>query len=104
MGDKSIALFNGLSYLLKALNTNESSNRFESLWKAFNSIYRYIGKYENENNCLINLRNFMIQNESLFLNSKNIVKNEETSDLRKKIQFRNLILNDYPTPSHTVGY
>lgn len=46
----------------------------------------------------------MIKNEILFLNSKNIVKNEETSDLRKKIQFRNLILNDYPTPSHTVGY
>lgn len=104
IGDKSTTLFNSLSYLLKALNTNESSNKFEKLWKAFNSIYRYIGKYENENNCLINLRNFMIQNESLFLNSKNIVKNEETSFLRKKIQFRNLILNDYPTLNHTVGY
>ena len=104
VGDKSTTLFNCLSYLLKALNTNESSNKFEKLWKAFNAIYRYIGKNENENNCLINLRKFMIKNEILFLNSKNIVKNEETSDLRKKIQFRNLILNDYPTPSHTVGY
>jgi hypothetical protein len=104
MGDKSIALFNGLSYLLKALNTNESSNRFESLWKAFNSIYRYIGKNENENTCLINLRTFMVNNESLFNYSKNIVKNYETSELRKKIQFRNLILNDYPTKNHTVAY
>ena len=104
IGNKSTTLFNSLSYLLKALNTNESSNKFEKLWKSFNAIYRYIGKYENENNCLINLRKFIIKNEIFFSNSKSIVKNEETSDLRKKIQFRNLILNDYSTSSHTVGY
>jgi hypothetical protein len=39
VGDKSTTLFNCLSYLLKALNTNESSNKFEKLWKAFNAIY-----------------------------------------------------------------
>jgi len=101
---KSTALFNSFSYLVKALNTQESSHKFERLWKAFNAIYRYIGKSENDNTCHINLRNFLLSNESLFNYSKTIVKDFDRKILRKKIQFRNLILNDYPTKNHTVSF
>ena len=102
--DKSISLFNSLSYLVKALNTQESSHKFERLWKAFNAIYRYIGKSENDNTCHINLRDFLLSNDSLFNYSKKIVNNYDRKILRKKIQFRNLILNDYPTKNHTVSF
>lgn len=101
---KSTALFNSLSYLVKALNTQESSHRFERLWKSFNAIYRYIGKSDNDNTCHINLRNFLLSNENLFNHSKTIVKNYDRKILRKKIQFRNLILNDFPAKNHTVSF
>jgi len=101
---KAISLFNSLSYLVKALNTQESSHKFERLWKAFNAIYRYIGKSENDNTCHINLRNFLLSKESLFNYSKTIVKDFDHKILRKKIQFRNLILNDYSTKNHTVSF
>jgi hypothetical protein len=102
--EKSNALFNATSYLLKALSTDESSNKFEKLWKAFNSIYRYIGKSENENECHRKLRHFLTDNSSLFSQSTNKVSKLNKTVLRKKLRLRDLILNDYKTKNHTVTY
>lgn len=102
--DKSIAVFNATSYLLKAQSTNESSEKFEKLWKSFNSIYRYIGKSENENECHRELRKFLITNKTLFPLSTAKVSTLNKTILRKKLRLRDLILNDYKTKNLTVTY
>jgi hypothetical protein len=102
--DKSIALFNATSYVLKGIATKEPSEKFEKLWKAFNSIYRYIGQSKNDNECHIKTREFLLNNQSLFLNCKNIAQSLTKEILRDKIRFRDLILNDYETKELTVSF
>ena len=102
--DKSIAIFNSTSYLLKALSSDESSEKFEKLWKAFNSIYRYIGKSENDNTCHIELRKYLINNKSLFPLSTTEVSSLDKKFLRNNLRLRDLILNDYKTKNRTVSF
>jgi hypothetical protein len=102
--EKSISLFNSASYFLKAKSTNDSSGRFEKLWKAFNSIYRFLGNSLSENECHIYLREFLISNHNTFSLSQAKVSTIDKSVLRQKLRLRDLILNDYETKSHTVAF
>lgn len=102
--EKSYAIFNAVSYLLKANITNESSGKFEKLWKAFNSIYRYFGNGKNENECHRIIRKSIIDNNTVFNISTNKVKDFDKNVLRKKIRLRDLILNDYETKNLTVTF
>ncbi len=102
--DKSITIFNSTSYLLKALSSDESSEKFEKLWKAFNSIYRYIGKSGNDNTCHIELRKYLINNKSLFPLSVTEVNSLDKKALRSNLRLRDLILNDYETKNLTVSF
>lgn len=102
--EKSFAIFNATSYLLKANTTNESSGKFEKLWKAFNSIYRYFGNGKNENDCHQILRKFIITNENIFSTSTNKAQLLNKGILRNKLRLRDLILNDYATKNLTVTF
>ena len=62
--DKSKAIQYALTYLLKSKIMSEESERFEKLWKAFNSIYYYFGNGANENECHRLMRNFILTNSS----------------------------------------
>lgn len=102
--EKAITLFNASSYILKALATTEASSRFEKLWRAFNSIYRYIGQSKNENDCHIRMRQFLLDNSAAFSASMSRVAKITKDELRDKIRFRDLILNDYETKELTVSF
>ena len=102
--EKSYALFNAISYLLKANIINESSGKFEKLWKAFNSIYRYFGNGKNENECHRIIRKFLIDNNAVFNLSIDKVKHFDKNLLRQKLRLRDLILNDYETKNLTVTF
>ncbi|MDP4203180.1 MAG: hypothetical protein Q8861_10820 [Bacteroidota bacterium] len=101
--EKSIALYNAISYLLKANITVETSGKFEKLWKAFNSIYRYFGNGKNENDCHRIIRKHIIYNSTLFGLSKANVNRFDSTSLRK-LRLRDLILNDYATKNLTVSF
>lgn len=102
--EKSIALYNSISYILKANASTEASGKFEKLWKAFNSIYRYFGNGKSENDCQRILRTFMLSNHNNFPLSKELVTDLDKDTLRKRIRLRDLILNDYETKNLTVTF
>lgn len=93
--DKSETLKYGLTFLLKALVETEPSTKFERLWKSFNSIYRYIGNGENENECHRVLRNYILNNRESFENTVDLVKDLSIEQLRKHLRVSELIQNDY---------
>jgi hypothetical protein len=102
--EKSIALYNSISYILKANASREASEKFEKLWKAFNSIYRYFGNGKSENDCQRILRTFLLNNHNQFSLSKEKVTNFNNDTLRERIRLRDLILNDYETKNLTVTF
>jgi hypothetical protein len=102
--DKSEALKYGLTYLFKALVETEPSTKFERLWKSFNSIYRYIGNGENENNCHRVLRNYILNNRESFERTVDLVKDLPVEQLRKHFRISDLIQNDYDSPSKVVAF
>ncbi|WP_320053216.1 HEAT repeat domain-containing protein [uncultured Acetobacteroides sp.] len=102
--DKSETLKYGLTFLLKALVETEPSTKFERLWKSFNSIYRYIGNGENENECHRVLRNYILNNRESFENTVDLVKDLSIEQLRKHLRVSELIQNDYDSPSKVVAF
>lgn len=102
--DKSEALKYGLTFLLKALVETEPSTRFERLWKSFNSIYRYIGNGENENNCHRILRSYILNNRESFENTVDLVKDMSVEQLRQHFRISELIQNDYDSQNKVVAF
>ena len=82
---KSKAIQYALTYLLKSKITNEESERFEKLWKAFNSIYYYYGNGANENECHRLMRSFILTNPTLFSKSLHKAKSITAKELQEKV-------------------
>ncbi len=101
---KSSVIFNALSYLLKSMATNEASEKFEKLWKSFNSIYKYIGNNQNEFNCQVELRNFLTIHNNKFNLITDKVTKLDNKILRSKLRLRDLILNNFDTKDKTVSF
>ncbi|AZA58612.1 MULTISPECIES: hypothetical protein [Flavobacteriales] len=102
--DKSKAIQYALTYLLKSKITNEQSERFEKLWKSFNSIYHYLGNGANENECHRLIRNFILTNPTLFSKSHRKAKAITIKELREKVRFYELLSNDYDTKEKIVSF
>ena len=101
---KSKAIQYALTYLMKSKITNEESERFEKLWKSFNSIYYYFGNGANENECHRLMRNFIIANPTLFPKSLYRARNIIAKELREKVRFNELLSNDYDTKEKIVSF
>lgn len=102
--DKAESLQYALTYLLKSKITSEPSERFEKLWKSFNSIYYYIGNGANENECHRLMRKFIIDNKSKFSKSVDKVKIITYDDLNEKVRFADLLQNDYDSKEKIVSF
>ncbi|SEH62951.1 hypothetical protein SAMN02927937_00554 [Paenimyroides aquimaris] len=102
--DKSKAIQYALTYLLKSKITNQESERFEKLWKSFNSIYYYFGNGANENECHRLMRSFILSNPTLFSKSKRRAKSITAKELREKVRFYELLSNDYDTKEKIVAF
>ena len=103
-GEKSVAIFNAISFLLKSFSTSEPSDRFEKLWKSFNAIYRYIGGAKKEFECHMRCREFIINNKNRFIGAVKLVTELSTEKLRDNLRLRDMILNDYETKSKTIDF
>lgn len=104
VNDKSRAIQYALTYLLKSKITNEESERFEKLWKAFNSIYYYFGNGANENECHRLMRSFILTNPTLFSKSLHKAKSITAKELQEKVRFYELLSNDYHTKEKIVSF
>lgn len=104
VNDKSKAIQYALTYLLKSKITNEESERFEKLWKSFNSIYYYFGNGANENECHRLMRSFILTNPTLFPKSLHRAKSITAKELREKVRFYELLSNDYDTKEKIVAF
>jgi hypothetical protein len=102
--EKSKAIQFALTYLLKSKTTNEESERFEKLWKAFNSIYYYFGNGANENECHRLMRDFILSNPGSFPKSLRRAKSINSKELGEKVRFNELLSNDYDTKEKIVAF
>ncbi|MCT4697624.1 hypothetical protein [Tenacibaculum haliotis] len=102
--DKANSIQFALTYLLKSKTTSEPSERFEKLWKSFNSIYYYFGNGLNENESQRLIRKFILENQQLFTNSLDNLKNITSQVLKEKVRFYELLANDYNTKEKIVSF
>jgi hypothetical protein len=97
-------LLNSISHYLSAHNSNDDYEKFERLWKSFNPLYRAIGKQNTEFDNLKETRNFILANHTCLKLSIPTVNKLDAKELRLKLRWRALILNNYPTESDTKNY
>jgi len=102
--EKGESLLIASSYLVKSLSLDDEIEKFEKLWKAFNRIYKYFGNNKNEFECQIKLRKFILENPTNFPLSTNAVNILTAQEIREKLRWRALILNDYNTEKKTKAF
>jgi hypothetical protein len=102
--EKGESLLIASSYLVKSLSLDDEIEKFEKLWKAFNRIYKYFGDNKNEFECQVKLRKFILENPTNFPLSTNIVDMLRAKEIREKLRWRALILNDYNTEKKTIAF
>lgn len=102
--EKGKMLLNSISHYLSAHNSNDDYEKFERLWKSFNPLYRAIGKQNTEFDNLKETRNFILANHTCLKLSIPTVNKLDAKELRLKLRWRALILNNYPTESDTKNY
>ena len=94
--EKSSSLKDSLFYLLRSMYENNSYLAFELVWKSFNILYYCIGKKNNEFENQKELRKLLLDNESLFVQSKALVNKLTQIEFRNKFRWRQFIYNNFP--------
>jgi hypothetical protein len=97
------ALLYAITHLISACSSPEPFQRFEALWKCFNSVYKLKEKSTQDSQCLRNLRAHMIANVALYPLSTAFVNPLTHDDIFSMVNWRNMILNDYKQESDS-GY
>ena len=91
-----------MSYWLKGISSDDTYYKFEHLWRAFNSIYTYHGNHRKENDNLIEMRKFILNNQDIFQRSIKIVAQYDLTQL-SAFRWSRMILNDYDSESKTTA-
>lgn len=97
------ALLYAITHLISFCSSAESFQRFEALWKCFNSLYKLKESNTQDAHCLRNLREHMINNIALYPLSTAKVNQMTHDDIFTIVNWRNMILNDYKDESQS-GY
>lgn len=100
---KSEAVLISLSYWIKGITSLNEGDKFNKLWTSFNSIYSFISNEKSEIKKLTQIRNFILNNQEKFELSCGIFDEYTQEDIRK-LQWRNLILNDHKEESNTIAF
>ncbi|BBH48277.1 hypothetical protein [Pseudomonas sp. KU43P] len=102
--EKSTGLLKAVSHLTRSKTKADAYDRFDSLWKSFNALYRVISKKTSDHECQRETRSFIIGHTSASESSVKLVKSMTGAQLRNKVRWRQLILNDYDTPKKTEAF
>lgn len=101
--DKGKSLFRSISYLLKANSIQDAGDKFERLWKSFNSIYKLIGQEVTEQKNLRELRTFILSNQECLKYSNRITDKISEKDLTK-LRWIKLMKNNWGTENKTEDF
>lgn len=101
--DKGRAIRIALSYWLTGTSTLERYYRFDRLWRSFNRLFLYQGNTAKEVDGMRAMRQFIINNPQLFPQTLSITDAYTPQELRS-FKWRQMILNDYDTPSKTKAF
>ncbi|MFL1802989.1 hypothetical protein ACJW8F_16570 [Plesiomonas shigelloides] len=97
------ALLYAITHLISSCSSSEPFQRFEALWKCFNSLYKLKEGKTKDSLCLQDLRANMIANTALYPLSIASVTPMTHDDIFSIVNWRNMILNDYKQESQS-GY
>lgn len=98
--DKSRSILYTLTHLIRALCLTEPFVSFENTWKSFNALYKEKEQSNQDKTCLQNLRQHMVANPNDYPISTLSVTGKTRGDIFKNVNWRRMILNDFPT--HTA--
>jgi len=101
---KGASILKTITYVLRSKTKEDVFDRFETLWKGYNGLYKEITQETNDHNCHVKLRAFILANPNATLNTQKILSKLDSADLRSKIRWRDLILNDFDTSKKAVAF
>ncbi|NWK79550.1 hypothetical protein [Aquitalea sp. LB_tupeE] len=102
--EKSSTILKAISYLIRSKTKVDPFDQFDSLWKAYNAIYRIIGKSKKDHDCQVALRNFLIKNKCASKNTAKKITGISATSLRSLLRWRALILNDYENAAKSQAF
>lgn len=89
-----------MSYWLKGISSNDVYYRFDHLWRAFNRLFMYHGNHPKEFNCMVAMRELII-NYSTHFSRSIAITNSYSKDELHGYRWVRMILNDYDTKQKT---
>lgn len=102
--DKSSAILKSISHLIRSKTKQDTFDRFDSLWKSYNGLYKIIARKSKDHDCHVELRKFIISNPSASKNAVQFTSKMTALDLRSKLRWRALILNDFDDFGKTKSF
>ncbi|KVL50388.1 hypothetical protein [Burkholderia territorii] len=102
--EKGSAALRAISYLIRSRTKGDLFDRFDSLWKAYNSIYRAIGKKKTDHECQVELRKFILEHPVASQTTTAMVSGMTAKELRLKLRWRALVLNDYESSAKADAF
>jgi hypothetical protein len=101
--EESHALLFSITHLIRSCASTEPFERFEALWRSFNSLYKLKESDSRDATCLMNLRAHMLANISEYPLSCAHANPMTHDQIFSRVNWRNMILNDYATLSKTIA-
>ncbi len=94
---KSKSLFKAVTYFLRSKTKQDVFDRFESLWKGYNGLYKVIASQTNDFECHKALREFILKNPNATKNTQRKISAFTAQDIRNVMRWREFVLNDFET-------
>lgn len=91
------------THLIKSLDSPSPFDRFEKIWRAFNALYKALARRNTDHACHVQLRDYIQNNPASFPLSIAKVTPLTSADIRTKIRWNQMILNNYPTQARTTA-
>lgn len=102
--DKSSAILKSISHLIRSKTKQDTFDRFDSLWKSYNGLYKIIARKSKDFDCHIELRRFILLNPSASKNISQLTNRMTALELRSQLRWRALILNDFDSIEKTKSF
>ncbi len=101
---KSSALLKTISHLIRAKTKQDPFDRFDSLWKSYNALYRLVAGKTKDHDCHVVLRQFLLQHPAASQSVAARLKTLDATALREKLRWRALILNDFESAAKAKAF
>jgi hypothetical protein len=102
--EKGVGLLKAVSHLTRSKTKTDIFDRFDSLWKAFNALYRVIAKKTGDHECHRITRTFILSHASASATAVKMIENMTADKLRSQLRWRQLILNDFESYKKTEAF